>query len=305
MDRGLVCANKLCAKRVEQRRLELHRDRVRNVRPLVDTSKPVATHMDHVRNNMKKEQMLEERYGEIDRENRILLNKMSEITKQPACLPTPRRPPGPQSLNRETRKKELLRITRDNHSILRRIQQAQPVYNHVEWELSHRRHRAYVRNCTEFPAAPRSARGRPSELVPVAGSSAGREQRPQSARLSRTPAAAEVGAGAGGSSPPRPAGLRCVLKEGRLIGGTYFLVEMATDGWTLSIAAYDGETRTSLELVVEEAAFRGLYREAHGDYSVIAQQLAVEDNKLVLARSSDEMDAEAMVAARRTPGFAG
>merc|ERR1740123_622605 len=65
--------------------------------------------------NLKKEQMLEERYTEIDRENRILLKKMSDIAKQ-----TPpnsaRVPGGPHSLNRDARKRELLRITSDNQA---------------------------------------------------------------------------------------------------------------------------------------------------------------------------------------------
>merc|ERR1719419_799731 len=101
MDRALPCGSKICARRTEQRRLDLHRARVRNVRPLVDTSEPMAVQMDHVRNNLKREQMLEERYSEIDRENRILLRKMSEIMNH-QTLPCPSaRQAGPQSLNHD------------------------------------------------------------------------------------------------------------------------------------------------------------------------------------------------------------
>mmetsp|Transcript_20070 Transcript_20070/g.40729 ORF Transcript_20070/g.40729 Transcript_20070/m.40729 type:complete len:357 (-) Transcript_20070:183-1253(-) len=314
MDRAPPCGNKLCAKRVEQRRLEMHRTRVRNVKPLVDTSQPVVTHMDHVRNNLKREQMLEERYSEIDRENRILLHKMCGIMKQPVNPPTPARPPGPQSLNRDARKKELLRITRDNQTILRRIQQAQPVYNHVEFEGTHRRNLGYLKNCAEFPLALRSARGPRSELVLLAGAT--QEQRPQSARSSRAPAGVED------NPDPRDAEIAYVLKEGIMMGGTYYLVEMATDGRTLSITAFDGETNTTLELVLKETPFRRVYRETKGDYSMIAQRLAVEGNKLVLVEGGappasahlpqaegrhtpDEMDAEAMVVYRVKPDSPG
>merc|ERR1712187_742398 len=67
------------------------------------------------------------RYSEIDRENRILLKKMSEIMRQ----------------------------------------QAQPVYNHIEWEGSSKRNNTYLKNCAEYPLVLRSARGanRSSELV--------------------------------------------------------------------------------------------------------------------------------------------
>eukprot|EP00562_Extubocellulus_spinifer_P020300 CAMPEP_0178602230 /NCGR_PEP_ID=MMETSP0697-20121206/34850_1 /TAXON_ID=265572 /ORGANISM="Extubocellulus spinifer, Strain CCMP396" /LENGTH=70 /DNA_ID=CAMNT_0020240421 /DNA_START=373 /DNA_END=585 /DNA_ORIENTATION=+ len=41
-----------------------------------------------------------------------------------------------RSLNRDRRKQELSRITKDNYQILRRIQDARPAYNHREWEKS-------------------------------------------------------------------------------------------------------------------------------------------------------------------------
>merc|ERR1719333_770773 len=72
---------------------------------------------------------------------------------------------GPRSLNNNARKRELLRITKENEMILKRIQQAQPVYNHVEWEGMNRRNIAYVRNSAEYPLVLRSARGRTAELT--------------------------------------------------------------------------------------------------------------------------------------------
>lgn len=40
--------------------------------------------------------------------------------------------------HQDHRKKELLRITNENQAILKRIQGAQPMYNHVQWEESHK-----------------------------------------------------------------------------------------------------------------------------------------------------------------------
>merc|ERR1712176_1357194 len=73
-----------------------------------------------------------------------------------------------------------------------------------------------------------------------------------------------------------------VLKEGKRIGDTYYLLEFSTDGRALSISAYDGDTQTSLELIVNEKKHRHLYRAANGDYSVIASQLRVEGNRLMI-----------------------
>lgn len=72
--------------------------------------------------NAKKDAMLERRYTEIERENRILLEKMSNImqTHKPS-LYNPNRVEK-ASLNREYRKKELMKITVENQAILRRLQ---------------------------------------------------------------------------------------------------------------------------------------------------------------------------------------
>lgn len=292
MDRAIPCGSKLCAKREDVRRHVMHRERVKTVRPQVDTAEPYVAHMDHVRTNLKREQLLEERYSEIDRENRILLKKMSGIMSTPRS--EERRGPGPSSLNRDARKKELLRITKENQNILRRIQQAQPVYNHVEMEGTHRRNTSYLKNCAEYPLVirtPRSARGGPghisSELVRL-GEERVEDGRPQSARsfggAGRAPSAGAV------SSPSAAQGrrrgedhaaaheeaLKCVLKEGRWIGSAYYLVEMATDSaGTLQITAFDGEAQVQLDLIVKEKVHRKLFRELNGDYSQLVARLSV------------------------------
>mmetsp|Transcript_2571 Transcript_2571/g.7110 ORF Transcript_2571/g.7110 Transcript_2571/m.7110 type:complete len:227 (+) Transcript_2571:369-1049(+) len=75
-----------------------------------------------------------------------------------------------KSLNKEFRKRELMRITEENQvwtikvfsgllsvftlcsqQILRRIQQKEPHYSHLEWEEKARRDDEYLRNCSEYP----------------------------------------------------------------------------------------------------------------------------------------------------------
>merc|ERR1712136_619639 len=142
-----------------------------------------------------------ERYTEIDHENKILMKKMSHIMCQDSA-PESQRIGGPQSLNRDLRKKELLRITRENHGILKRIQQAQPVYNHVEWEGNYRRTLGYLQNCSEHPLVLRKTHRPSSELIPIEAES------PQD-------------------------DMDSVLKEGRHLGDTFYLVEMCVNGTTL------------------------------------------------------------------------
>ena len=80
--------------------------------------------------NGKKEALMErklhlidclERYTEIERENRILLEKMSNIMQkqQPSLYKPPIKPK--TSLNRDIRRKELVKITLENQAFLKRL----------------------------------------------------------------------------------------------------------------------------------------------------------------------------------------
>jgi hypothetical protein len=296
----MLAGSKICAKRVQQREHERHKERIRNMKPQIDTRPPMVANLDHIRINLKKEQMMEDRYSEIDRDNRILLKKMTEIMQQQgATLPKVEHkpPPGPVSLNRDARKKELLRITRDNQMILKRIQQAQPVYNHVEWEDDNRKNMTFLRNRCEFPLVlrtPRTARAASSELVHMGedGSYTSR-----SAPSGRSPSAG-LQKDFGDMSNNK-----YVLKEGMKLSECYYLVDMSTDGRNLFVSAYDSNTSTTLELVIKEKTHRKLYREANGDYSRIAQRLRVSpEGRLLLdgvdeeaTAPSQEIDADGLV----------
>eukprot|EP00931_Biecheleriopsis_adriatica_P023966 TRINITY_DN15029_c0_g1_i1.p1 TRINITY_DN15029_c0_g1~~TRINITY_DN15029_c0_g1_i1.p1 ORF type:complete len:311 (+),score=55.64 TRINITY_DN15029_c0_g1_i1:117-1049(+) len=295
--------SKICARRVREKEQEMHRDRIKNMKSQVDTRVPTVAMFDHIKVNLKKEQMMEDRYSEIDRDNRILLKKMTEIMKQQTTYPATNRASsrasstGPVSLNRDARKKELLRITRENQSILKRIQQAQPVYNHVEWEDEHRRNAGYLKNRCEFPVVlrtPRTGKYATSELRNVGHEDEG----------SFTARSAPVGGKAVQPDLDDGANQKFVLKEGMKLSETYYLVDMTTDGRNLFVSAYDNNTGTTLELVVKERIHRRLYRESNGDYRKIASRLQVStQGQLLLDGEEDraspgpqEMDAASMVA---------
>jgi len=233
--------------------------------------------MDHLRNNLKREQLLEERYHEIDRENRILLQKMSDIMRNPASGST-RTASGPPSLNRDSRKVELMRITSENQGILKRIQRAQPVYNHVAWDDSYRRNTQYLKNSSEYPVVLKRKASSPRRLLPL--SAANGELSQGSGAPAPGPGEQELGSG----------DARYVLKEGRQIGQQIYLVEMATDGQTLAISAYDGDNKQTLELMVNEKNHRRLYRETNGDYNALAEQLRIDDGHLKLDMGDASLD---------------
>jgi E3 ubiquitin-protein ligase TRIP12 len=250
-----------------------------------------------LRNNLKREQLLEERYFEIDRENKILLQKMSDIMRN-SSYAGDRAKSGPPSLNRDLRKTELMRITQENQAILKRIQKAQPIYNHVEWEDSYRRSATYLRNRCEYPPMP-SVRGKISSrggsLTPLMGTkpstASGDEMRALSSSA-RGPLSGRSGDADVGKPRSAPDGaeedLRYVLKEGKKIGGTNYIVEMVTDGRTLAISAYDADSQRTLELLVSEKNHRRVFRDAGGDYNLVAERLRVAGDQLNLSLDRPE-----------------
>lgn len=40
----------------------MHREKLRTMKPSIDTEEPKCLRLDHIRNNLKREQLLEERY---------------------------------------------------------------------------------------------------------------------------------------------------------------------------------------------------------------------------------------------------
>jgi len=270
MDRGRVgslkTASKACSKRVWEREHDAHRARIQTVKPATDMTLPMTCGMDHIRNNLKKEQILEGRYMEIDRENRILLRKMSDMMKKPNPFTANKAHGHCSGSNKDARKHALMAVTKENQRLLKSIQEVQPVYNHKKWEEHYHNSGVLLRNCATYPVITRLPRVKSSPSILMRMETAGGDG-----------SAAALGQSGGGDDD-----VKYVLKEGKRIGETYFLVEMSTDGRTLNISAYDGDTQTSLELVVAEKNHRQLYREAQGDYAQIANRLRVEDNRLKL-----------------------
>jgi len=145
-------ANKHLDDKWAKHRLQLHHRRLQEMRSTID-NKPPQRHI-HLEQKLKKQQMEEERYSQIERDNYLLLDKMSYIMTHPQLLDE-KYMGAPvtfgKSLNKDFRKRELMRITEENLQVLRRIQHKEPVYNRLEWEEKARRDMAYLKNCSEYP----------------------------------------------------------------------------------------------------------------------------------------------------------
>jgi len=258
--------------------------RLREMKPQIDARAPKSSGMAHLKTNFKRDEVLGCRYDEIERDNRHLLAKMSHVTQEHG-QGTPSRShslPNLSSASRAekfpgvpARKNEIARIEYENQRMLGRLQNAQAEYRTKDWEAAHDRSRGYLRRICEYPVREDIGRmprkGLPSaSLIPINADTDVTLQ-----------ASMNSGAVASDYYAP-PAGLRYVLKEERYIGEQSFFVEMATDGQTLAVSAFDRELQDTLELLVNEDNHRQLFAESDGDYAQIADRLRVSEDRLVI-----------------------
>eukprot|EP00672_Neobodo_designis_P015593 CAMPEP_0174828134 /NCGR_PEP_ID=MMETSP1114-20130205/1156_1 /TAXON_ID=312471 /ORGANISM="Neobodo designis, Strain CCAP 1951/1" /LENGTH=177 /DNA_ID=CAMNT_0016061845 /DNA_START=41 /DNA_END=574 /DNA_ORIENTATION=- len=151
MHRAQPVANARCADRVNERNYNAHRQRLATVKPSIDIKPPKM--YPHLYQKLKKAQLEEERCATIERDNRTLVKRMTEIMHRPGI--DSKRPPGMvASLNHVRRKQELERITRENHSLLQRIQERAPTYNHLQWEQDREQNEALCERICKFPYRP-------------------------------------------------------------------------------------------------------------------------------------------------------
>jgi hypothetical protein len=172
--------NRLCYNRDVRRKQKIHKQRLRtmtstnksNAKAAMDNTAPVRYR--HLELNLKRQQLNAERYGRIERENHLLMSKMYSIMKQKSsgdgtmefrpgmrlnsnqgpmvdCYLSPKSLyPGNSvkhdSLNRESRRREYVKIMQENLSILRRIQDRQPVYQRKQWKKERETIDGYMKN---------------------------------------------------------------------------------------------------------------------------------------------------------------
>ncbi|CEM20867.1 unnamed protein product [Vitrella brassicaformis CCMP3155] len=307
MFRSIPCASKICSKKWKEEDQERHERRLKGMKGYIDNEEP--TRPTFLLSNRKREIMLEEHYAAIDRENKFLLRRMAEIMRKPTFSAI-RSVPGPVSLNREYRKKEVGRITHENHRLLKRLERVRPVYNHREWVQAAVEQERYLNNICEFPVTLGARKPREAVRLPplkphhttVEGGMAQTDGMASHRWVQSEPSsvmkAGMVGGPSAASTQKRAkkkageAGPRRVLKEGRKLDGRFYLIEFLVDGRTLTITA-DSEEAPSptlppslahLELILDEKTHTKALAESHNSYSAIAKRLAIKsDGTLYLA----------------------
>jgi hypothetical protein len=124
MNRAQPVGNKFLQRRVVAKQQEQHRRNVSTAKPVCRAEVEEGVEL----NNRKKELLMEEKYTEIERENRILLEKITRIMGKPAALGG-RRKRSHRSLNFGYRKRQMEDIELQNFKMLKRIQEQKSCYN--------------------------------------------------------------------------------------------------------------------------------------------------------------------------------
>lgn len=140
--------NKLLKKRWDMSRYDTHRRKVKSAKAVID-NKPPKTYI-HLHLPLKKLQIEEERLATIERDNRILLEKMSFVMRTRGRVDN-RNDYEHKSLNKTKRQRELLRVTHENQAILKRISSKEPHYNHLQWEDEWQINETYMDNISKYP----------------------------------------------------------------------------------------------------------------------------------------------------------
>ncbi|XP_029937184.1 uncharacterized protein CFAP97D1 [Myripristis murdjan] len=118
----------------DQASYDMHRRKVKSAKPTINTTPP--TTYNHLALKQKKQKLEEQRMMKIQKENNMLLEKISHIMRTTGRIDN-RNDYERKSLGRERRQLEMLRITKENQMILFRLSQCRPHYNvriwHEDW----------------------------------------------------------------------------------------------------------------------------------------------------------------------------
>ncbi|UJR13579.1 hypothetical protein I4U23_000592 [Adineta vaga] len=143
----LPSSNRLLKKKWDDKYFDEHRILVRDARPSIDT-RPPRTYM-HLHMKLKKLQLQEERTATIERDNRILLEKMSNTMRTTGQIDN-RNYYEARSLNQEKRRRELLRVSKENGTMAKRIVDRKPILARENWQRSSQQNNVYLNNIAKY-----------------------------------------------------------------------------------------------------------------------------------------------------------
>jgi hypothetical protein len=156
MNRTSASPSKLLKKKWDDRNLEIHQKKILNVRSSLRTSSTKCQSTSRINNKRFQQQegnFHSDRYTQIEKDNRVLLERMSSINKSRsvATLPFTQRARSMNDAKQRKRKRDLVEITMNNYRLLRRLQQSKSVYSANRFENDRREQERRLKQMCEFP----------------------------------------------------------------------------------------------------------------------------------------------------------
>nr|XP_056718125.1 uncharacterized protein CFAP97D2 [Euleptes europaea] len=144
----LPCGNKYLQQKWDKAVYEEHRKKIQAAKPVVDTSSPPTYR--HLQLKLKKLKLEQDRLSVIERDNCLLLEKMSYIMRTTGRIDN-KNDYEAKSLNRRNREQELLRMTKENHAILERITKCKAHYKVQKWNEDWQKAEEYMNSIARYP----------------------------------------------------------------------------------------------------------------------------------------------------------
>ncbi|XP_078512243.1 uncharacterized protein LOC144771860 [Lissotriton helveticus] len=144
----LPCGNKYLQQKWDKTYYDEHQRKVQTAKPMVDASSPRT--YGHLNLKLKKLKLEEERLSIIERDNRLLMEKMSCIMRTKGGVDN-RNNYELKSLNKEKREQELLKVSRENQNILERIEKCEPQYRVQKWAEDYQKAEQYMDSIAKYP----------------------------------------------------------------------------------------------------------------------------------------------------------
>ncbi|KAJ3102251.1 hypothetical protein HDU97_000687 [Phlyctochytrium planicorne] len=149
------CANRLLAKRWDDAARERHRQKLATIKAYIDNAPPKRH--GHLQLRLKKLQLEDENLGKIERENLILLDRMSRQMSAPQGFSgidpnyklrkVLQKPPASE----RKKKEEQQQIEQANLMLMQRVEAREPHYHQELWDEERRTNLGYFQRISRFP----------------------------------------------------------------------------------------------------------------------------------------------------------
>lgn len=244
--------NKIVIRKEVERQREKYEQRLKSMKPVVDSSPPQSLIKRITR--AKKIQLMEgkthlEKCTEIERENRILYEKILKIRSK---TPPPPLPQSQKSLNKTSRKLKINRINKANSFLTKRLENKESEYKTERNSTERKETEKMFANISEI-----------------------------SSQITKRKHSKKKTSGIKTSRKLSPLAINLVHRQGKIFNNKSFLIEIYKNSDNYRITAFDLDSPDKFYLVISVAEAWEICGES-GDLKRVVSRLDIEDNNMII-----------------------